>query len=267
MDPDRISMSLLNKAYEAQCMKIQHNNITDKMNNVNLNQEMHMSSEDRLFMAPAPVRPQSAPAMTVIGGKLVPSNNKPFPLNGQQLQMQLDELTSAMSDIVVHEDTMEMPCNPAYNQYIHERCCNGGAPQDSNPFSQTEKRRDPVYLSMAAHVTTTSPQDDNALCDVSQHEAEMAEQMEKEQFLVNFLRVHGITEEQYLQHRQQIHSELETAYAAHKAQENQQRQQQIIAEIQAVVLPNSECSMPSQGVPRLLKRADLVPLQKCTMWT
>jgi hypothetical protein len=44
-----------------------------------------MSNEDRLFMSP--VRPQSAPAMTVIGGRIVPSSNKAFPLNGQQLQV------------------------------------------------------------------------------------------------------------------------------------------------------------------------------------
>ena len=44
-----------------------------------------MSNEDRLFMSP--VRPQSAPAMTVVGGRFVPSTNKSFPLNGQQLQV------------------------------------------------------------------------------------------------------------------------------------------------------------------------------------
>ncbi len=44
-----------------------------------------MSNEDRMFMSP--VRPQSAPAMTVVGGRFVPSTNKSFPLNGQQLQV------------------------------------------------------------------------------------------------------------------------------------------------------------------------------------
>ena len=46
--------------------------------------------------------------------------------------MQLDDLTSAMSEMVCHEDTMEIPCNPAYNQYIHERCC--ANPDDNNPL-------------------------------------------------------------------------------------------------------------------------------------
>lgn len=245
-------------------MKIQECNIADQMNNININNEMHMSNEDRLFMSP--VRPQSAPAMTVVGGRIVPSTNKSFPLNGQQLQMQLDDLTSAMTDMVVHEDTMEIPCNPAYNQYIHERCCVN--PDDNNPFRQDNKRRDPVYLSMAAHITTTAANDScdsSDLSDVSCHEAEMAEQMEKQQFFLNFLQQHGISDEQFLAQQQLIQEEAERQFVEHKAAQNQQRQQQIIAEIQAVVIPNT--SMPSQGGPRLLKRADLIPMQKCTMWT
>lgn len=252
-------MSLLNKAYEIQCMKVQECNLIDQLSNINMNQEMHLSSEDRLFMSP--IRPQSAPAMTVVGGKFVhcSSTNTAFPLNGQQLQMQLDELTSAMTDMVVQEDTMEMPCNPVYNQYIHERCCVN--PDDSNPFSQNDKRRDPVYLSMAAHITTATAD----TSDVSCHEAELAEQMEKQQFFLNFLQHHGISHEQFVAQQHLLEEEVERQFAAHKAHENEQRQQQIIAEIQAVVIPNS--SMPSRGVPRLLKRPDLMPMERCTMWT
>jgi len=251
-------MSLLNKAYEIQCMKVQEFEIADRLTNMNMNQEMHMSNEDRMFMSP--VRPQSAPAMTVVGGRFVPSTNKSFPLNGQQLQMQLDELTSAMTDMTVQTDTMEMPCNQAYNQYIHERCCTNN--EDSNPFSQEEKRRDPVYLSMAAHITTIAPEHDHS-------EVALAEQMEKHQFLLSFLEHHGISHEQFAAQQQLIEEEIEKQYAAHKARENEHRQQQIIAEIQAVVIPNSsyESSMPSNGVPRLLKRPDIMPMQKCTMWT
>jgi len=90
-------------------------------------QEEAMSSEDRLFAVPAqsgrsgtascppelPVyaRPQAAaaPLFSVVGGRMVqqPSGGG-FPLNGQQLQLQLDQLTSAMTDMAVEDETMEV---------------------------------------------------------------------------------------------------------------------------------------------------------------
>jgi hypothetical protein len=107
-----------------------------------------MSSEDRLFAVPAqssrsgaascppqlpsglsqlppdmtqlpPSPPQvpvfgrplavAAPLFSVVGGRLVqqPSGGG-FPLNGQQLQLQLDQLTSAMTDMAVEDETMEV---------------------------------------------------------------------------------------------------------------------------------------------------------------
>merc|ERR1719391_334759 len=51
-----------------------------------------------------------------------------MPLNGQQLMMQLDGLTSAMTGMSVQEEPME------------------SAEEDDSPYSQTCRRRDPVYL-------------------------------------------------------------------------------------------------------------------------
>ena len=82
-----------------------------------------MSSEDRLFAAPVQSRMslscpalQQQPAPTpplfsVVGGRLVQQPTRsasPFPLNGQQLQLQLDQLTSAMTDMMMEDDTMEV---------------------------------------------------------------------------------------------------------------------------------------------------------------
>ena len=94
-----------------------------------------MSNEDRLFAAPvqscrseglrpaasSPVqqqlllpppltRPVVPPVLfSVIGGRMVqqPCGGN-FPINGQQLQLQLDQLTSAMTDMMVEDETMEV---------------------------------------------------------------------------------------------------------------------------------------------------------------
>merc|ERR1712233_64877 len=73
---------------------------------------------------------QQSTVLTVVGGRMV-SRAAPMPLNGQQLMMQLDGLTSAMTGMSVQEE--------------------------ATPYSQTCRRRDPVYLaSMAAHALPTS---------------------------------------------------------------------------------------------------------------
>jgi hypothetical protein len=89
-----------------------------------------MSSEDRLFAAPVQMSksscptllrsPASCPALlsappllpappifSVVGGRMV-QQPAAFPLNGQQLQLQLDQLTSAMTDMIMDDDTMEV---------------------------------------------------------------------------------------------------------------------------------------------------------------
>ena len=64
-----------------------------------------MSSEDRLFSHTS----SSCPSTTVVGGRLVqqPANGG-YPINGQQLQMQVDQLAAAMSDMGVQDGMMEV---------------------------------------------------------------------------------------------------------------------------------------------------------------
>ena len=108
-----------------------------------------MSNEDRLFATPVQTRissscptllpascpaplpascpallPVSCPALTpapplfsVVGGRMVQQPApSPFPLNGQQLQLQLDQLTSAMTDMMMEDDTMEVRNNLKRNE-------------------------------------------------------------------------------------------------------------------------------------------------------
>merc|ERR1712096_381548 len=59
-------------------------------------------------------------------------------------------LNTAMSDMSVEQQDMEVPPNPAYTQYMIERSMLEGTSYD--PHSQAMKRQDPVYLSsMASH--------------------------------------------------------------------------------------------------------------------
>ena len=49
--------------------------------------------------------------LTVVGGKIISSSfssHGKFPVNGQQLMMQLDSLTSCMMDMVVTSEEVEM---------------------------------------------------------------------------------------------------------------------------------------------------------------
>merc|ERR1712181_117788 len=98
--------SLLNKVYAMQCAQQQHQ--------------------------------QQSTILTVVEGRMI-SRSAPMPLNGQQLMMQLDGLTSAMTGMSVQEEAME------------------SSEEDDSPYSQSCRRRDPVYLaSMAAHALPTS---------------------------------------------------------------------------------------------------------------
>merc|ERR1711874_546931 len=65
--------SLLNKVYEMQCAQQQQ---------------------------------QQSTIFTVVGGRMV-SSGSPMPLNGQQLMMQLDGITSAMTGMSVQEEAMD----------------------------------------------------------------------------------------------------------------------------------------------------------------
>jgi len=248
----------------------------DMMNRIDIHQTGPLSNEDRLFMSASVGRPQSAPTMSCVGGKMVMSQQQ-FPVNGQQLQMQLDQLTSAMTDITVNDDEMEMASNPAYNQYIQQRL---EAQPGLNPFSQEEKRRNPVYASMAAHTTHSPTHDNSSQIEHQQQQQQQQEQQEKQQYFLAFLEQQQISEQQFLEQQQYYLQLLEQQYAHHQ-QLQQQHQQQIQQQqlqdqqlqlqqlqINAVVIPNS-CIMPADDDnirPRLLKRPDLIPIQKCTMW-
>merc|ERR1711953_1214956 len=99
--------SLLNKVYEMQCAQQQQKQST---------------------------------IFTVVGGRMV-SSGSPMPLNGQQLMMQMDGITSAMTGMSVQEEAMDSSTSE----------------EEESPFSQASRRRDPVYLaSMAAHSLPSS---------------------------------------------------------------------------------------------------------------
>merc|ERR1711944_147663 len=83
---------------------------------------------------------QQSTIFTVVGGRMV-SSGSPMPLNGQQLMMQLDGITSAMTGMSVQEEAMDSSTSE----------------EEDSPFSQASRRKDPVYLaSMAAHSLPSS---------------------------------------------------------------------------------------------------------------
>merc|ERR1711936_996283 len=100
---------------------------------------------------------QQSTVLSVVGGRMV-SRSAPMPLNGQQLMMQLDGLTSAMTGMSVQEEAMEST-----------------EEEDDSPYSQTCRRRDPVYLaSMGAHALPTSQ-------EMERHHLEQLEQQQHQQ--------------------------------------------------------------------------------------
>merc|ERR1712001_595786 len=106
---------------------------------------------------------QQSTVLTVVGGRMV-SRAAPMPLNGQQLMMQLDGLTSAMTGMSVQEEAME------------------SAEEDDSPYSQTCRRRDPVYLaSMAAHALPTSQEMERHHLEQLQQQQEQQQRLEQQQ--------------------------------------------------------------------------------------
>merc|ERR1712181_28319 len=98
---------------------------------------------------------QQSTILTVVGGRMI-SRSAPMPLNGQQLMMQLDGLTSAMTGMSVQEEAME------------------SSEEDDSPYSQSCRRRDPVYLaSMAAHALPTSQ-------EMERHHLEQLQQQQEQ---------------------------------------------------------------------------------------
>merc|ERR1712012_388770 len=123
--------SLLNKVYEMQCAQQQQ---------------------------------QQSTIFTVVGGRMV-SSGSPMPLNGQQLMMQLDGITSAMTGMSVQEEAMDSSTSE----------------EEESPFSQASRRRDPVYLaSMAAHSLPSSQELERHHLDQLQQQQEQQQHLEQQ---------------------------------------------------------------------------------------
>merc|ERR1712172_55530 len=156
---------------------------------------------------------------TVVGGRMI-SRSAPMPLNGQQLMMQLDGLTSAMTGMSVQEEAME------------------SSEEDDSPYSQSCRRRDPVYLaSMAAHALPTSQ-------EMERHHLEQLQQQLEQQL--------------QLMQLQQQHQQLPS------------HQQQSCPAMSDHQVPDMETSNLNMSLPiesefhygssRVLKRPDLLPM-------
>merc|ERR1712106_634199 len=120
MDLDRVQDrgSLLNKVYETQCL-------------------MDMKMEER--------KPEQV--LSVVGGRMVlQAAPSPYPLTGQQLMMQLDNLTSGITSMSVQEEAMEEEDSPT------EQVGQGV----QGPFCQEEKR--PSLYSKPCSPQPPSPQ-------------------------------------------------------------------------------------------------------------
>merc|ERR1712037_681708 len=176
---------------------------------------------------------QQSTVLTVVGGRMV-SRSAPMPLNGQQLMMQLDGLTSAMTGMSVQEEAMEST-----------------EEEDDSPYSQTCRRRDPVYLaSMAAHALPTSQ-------EMERHHLEQLQQQQEQQQRL---------EQQQLEYQLQ----LMQLQQQHQQQQQQQQQQESCPAMSDHQVPDMETSSLSMSLPidsdfhygsgRVLKRPDLLPM-------
>merc|ERR1712210_171700 len=174
---------------------------------------------------------QQSTVLTVVGGRMV-SRSAPMPLNGQQLMMQLDGLTSAMTGMSVQEEAMEST-----------------EEEDDSPYSQTCRRRDPVYLaSMAAHALPTSQ-------EMERHHLEQLQQQQEQQ--------------QRLE-QQQLEYQLQLMQWQQQHQQLPSHQQQTCPAMSDHQVPDMETSSMSMSLPiesdfhygsgRVLKRPDLLPM-------
>merc|ERR1712038_1447830 len=125
---------------------------------------------------------QQSTIFTVVGGRMV-SSGSPMPLNGQQLMMQLDGITSAMTGMSVQEEAMDSSTSE----------------EEDSPFSQASRRRDPVYLaSMAAHSLPSSQELERHHLDQLQQQQEQQQHLEQQQLEYQL----------QLMHLQQQHQQL-----------------------------------------------------------
>merc|ERR1712088_937415 len=103
------------------------------------------------------------------------SSGSLMPLNGQQLMMQLDGITSAMTGMSVQEEAMDSSTSE----------------EEESPFSQASRRGDPVYLaSMAAHSLPSSQELERHHLDQLQQQQEQQQQLEHQQQLMHLQQQH-----------------------------------------------------------------------------
>merc|ERR1712047_170208 len=194
--------SLLNKVYEMQCAQQQQ---------------------------------QQSTIFTVVGGRMV-SSGSPIPLNGQQLMMQLDGITSAMTGMSVQEEEMDSSTSE----------------EEESPFSQASRRRDPVYLaSMAAHSLPSS----QIFQELERHHLDQLQQQQEQQ--------------QHLE-QQQLEYQLQLMHLQQQHQQLPLHQPQSCPAVSDHQVPDMETSSLNVNLPidsdfhcgsgRVLKRPDLLPL-------
>merc|ERR1711874_733950 len=185
--------SLLNKVYEMQCAQQQQ---------------------------------QQSTIFTVVGGRMV-SSGSPMPLNGQQLMMQMDGITSAMTGMSVQEEAMDSSTSE----------------EEESPFSQASRRRDPVYLaSMAAHSLPSSQ-------ELERHHLDQLQQQQEQQQLEYQMQ---------LMHLQQQHQQL----PLHQPENCPAVSDHQVPDMETSSL-NMNLPIDSDfhcGSGRVLKRPDLLPL-------
>merc|ERR1719412_528477 len=165
--------------------------------------------------------------------------------------MQVDQLAAAMSDMGVQDGMMEDALPPQYQAYLHHR-----AEMEADtahflpsPHSQEDRRRDPVYLAtMAAHTAPPSPNNNTALQPQQQVLLIQQQQQQQQQQLLI----------QQQQQQQQMSNRLSGCIQIAKDEH-----------FGGCAVPvNMEGEFPVGGGNRLMKRPDMIPMQKCQMqWT
>merc|ERR1712055_684673 len=173
---------------------------------------------------------QQSTILTVVGGRMI-SRSAPMPLNGQQLMMQLDGLTSAMTGMSVQEEAME------------------SSEEDDSPYSQSCRRRDPVYLaSMAAHALPTSQEMERHHLEQLQQQQEQQQRLEQQQLEYQL----------QLMQLQQQHQQLPSHQQSCPAMSDHQ-----VPDMETTSSLNMSLPIDSDfhyGSGRVLKRPDLLPM-------
>eukprot|EP00090_Calanus_glacialis_P022577 TRINITY_DN3483_c0_g1_i1.p1 TRINITY_DN3483_c0_g1~~TRINITY_DN3483_c0_g1_i1.p1 ORF type:complete len:211 (-),score=66.56 TRINITY_DN3483_c0_g1_i1:75-707(-) len=149
------------------------------------------------------------------------------PGQAHMMEQQLDSLATAMTDMCVEEDSPES-CNLS-----------------SDPYSQAIKRSDPVYLA----TSTTFPLQ-------PQLQDQQQQQMLHQQYLEQ--QQQWIIQQQHIEQQQQLQQQLQI-------QHQLQAQQHQIPTLPTAALNLNAPFKCEIGRGRILKRADLIPMQDCPM--